>query len=69
MTPIAKNLETKYALAVINQPTSSVELAATATSAAIVAPTLNVLTPRQVDSRSHTTHIAEYIMEFVGAAL
>jgi len=46
-----------------------VELAATATSAAIVAPTLNVLTPRQVDSRSHTVHIAKYIVEFVGAVL
>ncbi|MGA3297418.1 MAG: hypothetical protein ABSD41_08200 [Candidatus Bathyarchaeia archaeon] len=61
--------KTKYDLTVIYQPTTSVELVATATSAAIVAPTLNVLTPRQVDSRSHTAHIAEYILWFVGARL
>jgi hypothetical protein len=37
-----------------------VELATTATSAAIVAPKLNVLTPRQVDSRICTLEIKEW---------
>ena len=66
---LGRTSKTEYALAVINQATTSVELAATATSAAIVAPILDVLTLRQVDSRSHTVYIAEYIMWFVGARL
>ncbi|MGA2625989.1 MAG: hypothetical protein ABSF63_02880 [Candidatus Bathyarchaeia archaeon] len=59
-----KNSKIEYALAAINQPTTSVKLAATATSAAIVVPTLNVLTPSQVDTRSHTASSALFY-EFV----